>query len=521
MILSKENTMNKMKHAACALLALLTCTTAQAASPTATLLKTRASYKSAVTTGKWQSNFCAAKKYATDNKLPFIAVWSNGDACGHCVMFENSVNSSTFQKWMKTSGMVFYFTYYGDKGDGTTKKSGSKADDSHVGGEIFHWCRKNTQTAYPFVRVYWPAGKVDISTVGDKIDGKKENTTGGKNAVKWFKEKLAKFKPVPPAPKYTGGDFAVGDSETDRLEAEILKTTQVELPLTRASAAASSASTNTVVVTYPGSAAPVTNTIIWAANETETNLTVTIPALETPDEKIELLLLDAAGKAVATSHVTMVASPENSPSNPLWVGEKSADELAWGEWTMDLDAALSKVNAYNAGTGETTSGNGASLLAAASPKDRAYTLVLLEGALWCPDCKNTDDNLFLKQKFKDWAVENKVALVALDLPSADDTASTAPCLLTTDKGLSYYTMTQSSGASYLSRKMIDQDAAADVLDRNWQIAQKLRLPSASKKNRPPVPSVFILRNDGTVAGRIEYFGSVKSPTDDSDIDAHI
>ncbi|MBO7685700.1 MAG: hypothetical protein J6V72_04915, partial [Kiritimatiellae bacterium] len=124
--------MNKMKHATCALLALLTCTTAQAASPTTTLLKTRASYNATVTTGKWQSNFYKAKKYAADNKLPFIAVWSNGDACGHCVMFENSVNSSYFQNWMKTSGMVFYFTYYGDKGDGTTSKSGKKADDGSV-----------------------------------------------------------------------------------------------------------------------------------------------------------------------------------------------------------------------------------------------------------------------------------------------------------------------------------------------------------------------------------------------------
>ena len=515
--------MKTMKRLAIALLALLSVMTVRAASPTATLLKTRASYNAAVTTGKWQSNFYKAKKYATDNKLPFIAVWSNGDACGHCVMFENSVNSSTFQKWMKTSGMVFYFTYYGDKGDGTTSKSGKKADDGTVASKIFHWCRKNTQTAYPFVRIYWPAGKIDISTVGDTVDGKKEKTTGGKNAVKYFQKKLSKFTPTPAKPKYTGASFGVGDTESDRLEAEIGTTTSVELPLARTNSVVNTASTNTVIVMYPNNnPAATTNTIYWASGESETNLTVNIPAtMTTPGGQVEIVLLDAAGKAVATSHVTAVSAPENAPANPLWVGEKTADELAWGEWTMDLDTALSKVNAYNAGTGETTSGNGASLLSAASPKDRAYTLLLLEGALWCPDCKNTDDNLFLQQKFKTWAQENKVALVAIDLPSADDTASTAPCLLTTDKGLSYYTMKTASGASYLSRKMIDKDAAADVLDRNWEIAQKLRLPGAPKKNRPPVPSIFVLRNDGTVAGRIEYFGGVKSPTDPSNIDAHI
>ena len=41
-------------------------------------------------------------------------------------------------------------------------------------------------------------------------------------------------------------------------------------------------------------------------------------------------------------NVTAVKT-ENSTKNPVFVGEKSADELDWGEWTMDLDAATSKV----------------------------------------------------------------------------------------------------------------------------------------------------------------------------------
>ena len=79
--------MNTVRHTVLALLALLSVMTVQAG-PTSTLLKKRASYNAAVTTGKWQSNFVKAKKYAVDNKLPFIAVWSNGDQCGHCVTFE-------------------------------------------------------------------------------------------------------------------------------------------------------------------------------------------------------------------------------------------------------------------------------------------------------------------------------------------------------------------------------------------------------------------------------------------------
>ena len=188
----------KMSVLACGLLA---CAVASAASPTATLLKNRASYNADIATavkqGKWVANFAKAKKYATDNRVPLVAVWSNGDSCGHCTTFEGAVNSSTFRNYMKSSGVVFYFVYSGDKGNGTTSKSGSKADNGAVASPIFHWCRKNTQTAYPFVRVYWPGGGVDISTVGDSIDKKKSGTTGGKYCVDYFKAKLKKFKPFP------------------------------------------------------------------------------------------------------------------------------------------------------------------------------------------------------------------------------------------------------------------------------------------------------------------------------------
>ena len=193
---------------------------------------------------------------------------------------------------------------------------------------------------------------MDIWTDGDKIDGKKSGNSNITQSIEYFQNKLKKFKPTPPTPKYTGAEFVVGDTESNRLEAEIGTTTQVELPLTRASAAVNSTSTNSLVITYPGEA-PTTNVIYWAKGEAETNLTVNIPAtMTTPGGQVELLLLDAAGKAVATSHVTAVTAPENAPKNPLWIGEKTADELAWGEWTMDLDVATNKVNDYNAGTGD-------------------------------------------------------------------------------------------------------------------------------------------------------------------------
>ena len=172
-----------MKTVKMAIVALATGIAASAvAGPTATLLKTRSKASADVVPGKWHAGFSKCKSYAEKHKVPLIAVWSNGDSCGHCVNFETSVNHKTFRNWMASSGCVFYFIYSGDKGDGA------------VGSSVFHWCRKNTNTSYPFIRIYWPAGKVDIATVGDSIDGEKGGSGGAKKAVAYFKKKLKKEK---------------------------------------------------------------------------------------------------------------------------------------------------------------------------------------------------------------------------------------------------------------------------------------------------------------------------------------
>ena len=145
-----------MKRRIAFFVCLLACA-AVYAGETSKLLKARLSSGSAAKAGVWLSNFSKAKNYAVDNGLPLIAVWSNGDSCGHCVTFESACNSSYFRKWMASSGMVFYFTHSGES-------------QGAVGGSIFHWCRKNKNTSYPFVRIYWPDGKVDIAPF--KYDGR-------------------------------------------------------------------------------------------------------------------------------------------------------------------------------------------------------------------------------------------------------------------------------------------------------------------------------------------------------------
>ena len=180
-----------MKKTRTIFVALMACVCALpvfSAGPTATLVANRRKASQSVVPGVWHAGFSKCKAYAEANKVPMIAVWSNGDACGHCYMFEQSVNHKYFKNWMKDSGMVFYFIHSGDGGDGA------------IGSKVFHWCRNNKNTAYPFVRIYWPAGKVDIATVGDTVDGSKANEAGAKKAVAYFQSKLKKFKPTPATP---------------------------------------------------------------------------------------------------------------------------------------------------------------------------------------------------------------------------------------------------------------------------------------------------------------------------------
>lgn len=157
----------------------LTATAASAASETTTLLKTRAAKGTTVAPGQWHAGLSETKTYAEKKGLPLVAVWSNGDLCGHCILFESAVNSTYFRNWMKKSGIVFHFSYSGDP-----------APDGPAGGSTYSWCWKDgTMTSYPFVRVYWPKGKIDKAATGDAFDG----WTGGEAGGKIVATKLAKI----------------------------------------------------------------------------------------------------------------------------------------------------------------------------------------------------------------------------------------------------------------------------------------------------------------------------------------
>ena len=152
--------------------------------------KLRAAAKSPVVLGQWHEDFAKVKKYAETNKVPMIAVWSNGDLCGHCVTFENCILDSKFKTWQKTCGCAMWLGLGSDS---------AKDNKINGAGYNFAWGAKKALKMYPFVRVYWKAGKVDVAKTGDELDG--ASSKGAAKVVKAFQGYLKAYKPVEPEPE--------------------------------------------------------------------------------------------------------------------------------------------------------------------------------------------------------------------------------------------------------------------------------------------------------------------------------
>ena len=92
--------------------------------------------------------------------------------------------TKTFKNWMKVSGCVFWL--------GT---SSDRTKDDRYCGTGFNWTRKKTLITYPFVRIWWKAGKVDFCSSGDYFvwDGKSD----GAEFRDKVKKILKKYDPYP------------------------------------------------------------------------------------------------------------------------------------------------------------------------------------------------------------------------------------------------------------------------------------------------------------------------------------
>lgn len=137
----------------------------------------------------WHENVKRCKDFADANKLPLLAVWSNGQVCGHCVTFASAVASKAFRDFQGKYRIVWCYAESGDSG-------------AAVGSEPCRWCRGEkvqgwgrTKTAdlitgFPFVTFWWKKAGFDFWYTGDKLDGGKSGSTGGKNCVNFIKNKF-------------------------------------------------------------------------------------------------------------------------------------------------------------------------------------------------------------------------------------------------------------------------------------------------------------------------------------------
>ena len=469
--------------------------------------------------GKWYLDWKTCKEYADKNGIPVLFVWSN-KTCVHCQYTDLVFVQDSFKDWAakNNAGKVIYCFMAGGE---------SKYPDQQ-GSEAYNWmwygggARLN---AFPFVVLWWKEKGINKRYTGD--DFCSGNATGENfNAVAHLNEKslpdrvpnvIAKmesaFKGWDPV-KYAGGTFRAGTTY-DRLEAE-KSTATVSVDVTRT---ATDAMSQIYTISAEGKTTKQV-TLSWAKGVTKQ--TISIPSFNTAwfvaGKAVTLKLYDGTkttDKVMSTTTITCV-TPANSTGNPDFKG--CAD---FGKWTMDLEAAKTKVN----GTG-----------------GDAWTLVCVQGSLWCPDCGRVE-KYFLgakdgsgNNKFAAWAKSKNIALVTVDMPnfSANSSTAASPCLLkkdaySTDPEASG-TKTPHSGLGYLTRKMVSDADAKKWLTRNWELASKMT--SEGGFNRPEerdykgrtyrcgAPIFVLLDKSGKVRAELVRLAEV-SPTDTSNYDNYI
>lgn len=454
--------------------------------------------------GEWNTSYNAMKAKADADNVPLVAFWAN-PGCVQCKKLETALNTSEAYAWQKKMGCYFAFGFGTATADERACKKFAKGGNSK----------------YPFVAIYWKQGLRGTKTEVKRFVGRSGSmtVTSGDLANQFTKTMEYWLDGWQPKAAYTGGVFA-GTEETDgnRLEAEPGQS-RVICSLTRDGTASSVASKNGVVVTGPDGTSITTN-VSWTVGQSEQTLELDISAFASAKAGTKLTLQAVDGSNVVQSVRTVTfVDGENTSDNPLWIGERTADALAFGEWTMDMDAATNK---------------------AAKSEGSAYTLVAVSGSQWCPDCANTDRNFLSvaddagENRFRAWAAAHNVALVTVDVPrfTTNSVRTASPTLLsraayatTLGRPREYpqsgadAALTNSilrSGLGYLTRKGVSDEDALAVLERNRALVAKgglLHNPLDSSDFRTGVPIFVMLRKDGTVAARLTRFAAVSPMAD--------
>ena len=451
--------------------------------------------------GEWTEQFTEAKAKADAENIPMLVFWGNG-GCGWCARLEATMARPEFVSWMKERGYIFTFNVSTSKfGTGTEDQAEAKASKSFA----------LAGADYPFIAYYWKS-----NTKGEKVY-RKRTLHGSVDHAKTAKEFMADID------KYFAGYEADKGAKFDlenpsagnRYEAE--PTTETVSIRLKRSASASASAGETSWTLKKGTVQKASGKFTWKAGESAYSLPISVKGLLTKAGETLTVTLD--GKASTT--ITCVNDP-NSAANP-----DVGDTYQKGRWTMNLDAAK-----------------------AWAKSNGGYVLVSVQGSLWCPDCANTDRN-FLDEAdgtFKNWANDNNIALVSMDIPkfnshgSADGTLTTfekttakTPTLLSRagmETTLARNTTAENpeltgaptdltkplfrSGLGFMSRKNLSDEQAEKWLKRNWEFvttdvaAGGCHQIGDSWLNRTGVPIFVLLLPDGTVKARFTRFAD-KSP----------
>ena len=472
--------------------------------------------------GKWYTNFQVCKSYADANGIPLVAIWSN-EGCIHCWFTDYTFIQPGFLEWKERTPSAKAIYCFMAGGYGGYDQAGSAAYNwmYYGGGKKLN--------AYPFVVLWWAKENVnerytgddfcDTTTLSDKSMPGRVTTVAAR-----IEKAFAKWSPEP---QYAGGVLADPEGEGNRLEFEAA-TKKVTVRLSRDVADADVATNVTLVVSGPDGKEASRQTVTWSKGQTATSADVLPPAgvCSVDGQKLTLTLVDG-GVARSTNSITYV-NRAVSAGNPLWRGEA----FSFGEWTCDFDAATNMT---------------------AKASGKAYTLVSVQGSLWCPDCANTDRN-FLdvtnevgKSRFSAWAKSKQIALVSADVPNftgygTGDRAS--PTIFSKDAYATTLARAKEfpasgapaaltnkvvrSGLGYLTRKGATDAQAQALLEKFHALVSTntgkggLRRPEDTNKYRTGVPIFALLRKDGTVAARFTRFAAV-SPlaADRANFDAYI
>lgn len=390
----------------------------------------------AVVPGVWNSGYDKCLSYARQNHLPLVIVLSQRD-CDYCEALASAIDKDTaFATWQASMNMVF--CYYS-----STKEYPLSDDPTYI--KIYDDVVDDREKGYmrypetsgkrPKIRLLWEKedGTVLRTTfVGREADADYPNgymwaDARGRSLSQQLKASIESF--------FYGDDsvcgFSVGSEAGHRLELEPT-TGLVYVPVEREGSTAVPALTNYVEAVYPDGVA-LTNEVVFGSQQSRAYAQVTNRAFQL-DGVIGLRLLNGARLTYTNdSQIAMVGPLENCPANPHWVGEYGAEDLPYGEWTMDFDAAKEKVAL-----------SGGRIIAA------------FAGPLWCPNCETMDRDVFAQPAFKDWAKKNSIVLVHFDQGQASSPSTPAG----TPRGrlLTYTPSTKGkSGASYLSRHGLHAD----------------------------------------------------------------